>query len=138
MRGIDIKEEDCSSLPGKIIPCQIYLVMNNDRKWFRATVGLPCGKFQVQKFHFYESIKYCMFIYYSFFRWATSQSKPSMIVSCWTMAITNASLNGIFGCSRVTSRSFLFWPKISLLHPPSAQIGKLHRSLYYKSCRRLL
>ena len=37
------------SVPATIVPDDIYVVLNNDRKWFRAIVGLPCGKFQVTR-----------------------------------------------------------------------------------------
>ena len=36
-----------SSLPVEIFPNQMYAVLNSDRKWSRALVGLPSGKFQV-------------------------------------------------------------------------------------------
>jgi len=37
------------SVPVTIVPDDIYVVLNNDRKWFRAFVGLPCGIFQVKR-----------------------------------------------------------------------------------------
>lgn len=36
-----------SSLPAEIFPDQMYAVLNSDRKWSRALVGPPSGKFQV-------------------------------------------------------------------------------------------
>ena len=36
-----------SSVPNCIVPGQVYAVLNSDKKWVRATVGLTCSPFQV-------------------------------------------------------------------------------------------